>query len=914
MWGIFTPQLTAAAVPAGAWTLGAVHVAFYFLQGIFPATVLISVLISFLRWFLDPLYKLPKWVGKLEFVMNMLRFLRRQLYRLNCWFYALATLYSTFDWFSAKQAGSPGIVTWLIVNILCLPVTIWSVFCRGVKYTWFYIRTHKLRLFIVISVGAAAGAYWMRRKIKKESEKGDLEKLRLDQDRGGLTPESKNAIPAIWDLVQRLIFAGCAWVSILGVIKGAVDNTILRDVAQLFTLIARLLIFKDNSKGCRMSDPCCEFRNYPGKLVKNAYMCTCLCHEHKLEPDGTPVDVRVRDAADFAGMFSRTPAPAFLYGGAEGLRNPRAPVDGAGVGDPDARPLDDLDEQINVAQAAEIANVLADDDEEVKEVISIFTKIRRTIQNIIYLMWQKARSVEMVLVMAFVFGFIGGGIVYYYRPLLSRKVKALRDGAVNADTLPEIVEKVKASTVKPEGPDFIHPAMAPESKAKEVVVITSKDTQESRTNKNKKKKARIAQGDYKHTDLREKDLDRIEQMAREYEERYDSENEDVRLDNWQDAEEQRREREEEERYAEERWGDMGSYGVALTNKKANRKYESNTHRALSIPDAFKLIKPDAATSTMEWRKDAPIYTLETKGNVRLFAYDCPLCANKQQHRISSCPKNQPKRNWVFISKRAGYEPKIPIPNPDLFVTEMGYIYNKDVIALNAVANTIVYKGQQSKIEGVPIVDVENITNYITKAYDKSKNFQHCLIPIGNYLIGPFHGDIEGLQVEGPVEPKSHPDGWYPLERAQFGENEPAYWVGDDIVFYKKPQHIRSNQIGTIDFDTPQTVMLIGVHNNRLAVSGPRKLLNVVVKEGLSDLATIPVLAHDCSSDYGFSGGAIIDVATGRVIGMHLGTQQVGKRNYGVHLDTAKIREFITKPPTKKKKGVVPTPTTPSTLN
>lgn len=855
------------------------------------------------------------------------------------------------------QANALYIVWWIASVVVGIPVRIYMKVRQVAVACWFYLRHNKLKVFGVFALGVGAGFLWQYRRVKAAEKKGEAEKAALERDRNNFTPETKGELGPTSDLIRRSLLAGCAYISILGCVNNAFSNTLVRDLVWLVGSIFRFL--GNPPAVCTEGTPCCTGRNYRGRFRGAIFDCSCPCHD----PVETMGDLNVDPFSEEVLRRHRIPVTEprtepslnglnFSHGGNDQRWNWRKFWRWGKQEDDDMPPLEEV-----LGGAELIAEGLGEDD--VREDISFLRRLMRKLKNffwfIVNFILSRVTSVNMMIALFALTGFVLGSVIYYYLPYLRRKVTQLRTYVgKSADTVSEITdvdpvhalqpamsidETIAAHEAAMKKVELDTAALALnaviadlESKitvlSNKVTVInesTSTTVQESNNKhvsfdiekdedeespletkkgktKNKGKLLKIVKrgrntrergargqdreyqhvgGDVNAVSDADSHISDDEYDIYEYEAPSDHDEplvEDEEEREWQKKHDDKA----SEDYISRRYGDYTAY--VATDKRW--KKESNW---INIPDIYSL--PEKVSDDANICSDEMFYVYESKGQVKLFLYDCPLCKSSK-HPISKCPKNK-RGNWKFISKRSGV--KIgAAPATQYFETELGYIYNSEKVVFSRTTCSLEQLGQQSKIEGVPIIDVENFCYLTVPIYDGKHDFMHCGIPLGNYLLGPAHGQgTEPLYVHNTSDQK---DEWIKLDIAEIAPNVPAIWAPDDLIWYKKPQHMKSMHIGPVPINNGR-VYVVGYHNGRLAFSGPRNILNI--EDSAVAGARMQHLIHDCSTDNGFSGGAVVNADTGKICAIHLGTRQRNKENYACILQEEPVLEFLRRPPPKK---------------
>jgi len=866
---------------------------------------------------------------------------------------------------------------WFFAVLIGIPTWIYYKVRRVVVQCWFFVRHNKLKICVVLSAGFAAGFLWQYRKLKKEAEKSEARRVEIELQRNNYRCESRGEIGPMTDLIRRAVLAGCAYVSLLGCVNGAFNNTIIRDLVWLVGSMFRFLA--SPPAVCTEGTPCCALRTRRGRFCGGVADCNCACHDPPdlfgdLNTDHLSEDVRRRhtvpvvDSDDDVPLRRRTEPSYnglnFSHGGNDERWNWRkwwwskpAPVPTSSVEDA-------------LGGAALIAEMV--DEPEVKEDISwarqMIIRLKRFFLRVIDFLLSQATSVNMLVATVAVTGFVFGAMVYFYTPYLRRRYSEIRQllsstVSVTVETLGDlepsvplrtdeidaVVAEVKINPLNLE--EFVKNQesmrittdalavaisqlsadIAQESRSKVRFDLDDQSEEEEEqpleTKKGKTKskgklvkvisKARnrrergagTADREYKHVNP---DAALAALIPSESDKSFNSEPDEYDIYQWEapdDADEPLIEDEEErewlrthtdkdaEDYLAAKYGDYVAYAAT----DARWKKESNS---VNMPEVFQL--PETISTDANIIDSEMFYVLETKGQVKLFLYDCPLCKS-EKHPISRCPKNK-RKNWRFISKKSGVKVGAA-PAEGWKETELGYIYDNEKVSYARTTNSLERAGQQSKIEGVPIIDVENMSSLVIPIFDEKHEFMHCAIPIGNYLLGPAHG--QGTEKLYAHQMNDEKDEWIPLEIVEVAPNVPAIWATDDIVWYKKPNNLRSTHIGPAPVNNGK-VYIVGFHNGRLAFSGPRSLLSI--EESTVAGARLQFLIHDCSTDNGFSGGAVVNAETGKICAMHLGTRQRNKENYSVVLHEEPVLEFLRRQIPKQKKATPPVVAPSPTLN
>lgn len=830
-----------------------------------------------------------------------------------------------------------GIPAWAYkkTKLACVRIYLWS-------------KNNKLTLVTVFVSSVALGIFWQRRKLAKTLQKAQEEKnevviAEVELARNNLQGESKALeYGPVADVLRRAVLAGCAYVSLLGVIKGSMDNLVIRDLIWLVGSIFRMLTSSHAPGVCSESNPCCPRRRRHGAFVGVSMDCNCACHDAPIEfakgPTVPGVNVATQGEEDSgAGVGFDTQVPPEE---AEALKEAGFDIDR------DLPTLERVDEQ-TVEQAMDMAEsvaILVDDKTVTDDIFflrQVLARVKSFFGNLVRCIIRRVNSVDMFLAVLGACGFALGAVCFYYYPYLKRRGGVLwadfvdakncivdtavtvKDNvadnvvphahevevqsvqvAVNNGTAKdgtglytELMELKKQTGNYPGGPNN---RMGPGRYAGDGVAIAIPLDVETKKGKTKAKvrinapvkkhgkKERGAHIDDRTYTQTATDLSTLNEMTDD-DDWIDREFSHWSEDDDEAVNEEYRQRELEEMEEWQRQNVANTYGDYIAYVATDKRWQRESFN-VNIPDITEL--PEKVSPSVNIKGDDMFHVIvETKGSVKLFAYECPLCKN-QKHPIARCPKNK-DRTWRFISKKSGAI-KGAVPSDDLIEVEMGYVYNSRKVVYDPKTKLINLIGVQSKIEGVPIIDVENFDSMVVPIYDEKKDFAHCGIPLGNYIVGPNHG--QGTE---PLQLRRFADGvetWIPLEIAEEAPNVPLIWAADDVIFYKKPQNLKSTARGTAPVEKGK-VYIVGYHNGRLAFSGPRALL--AKETSAVSHAKLQMLIHDCSTDLGFSGGALVNAETGKVCGIHLGTRQKNKENYAADLSDPVVSEVLSRPILKK---------------
>lgn len=865
---------------------------------------------------------------------------------LTCWMKrklfrgAVQTIFQEMPW-----------TTYIIAGVIGLPGYVWKKLKSMGIQMWLYIRANKLRLFFIFTGAVALGVLYQKRRLRKLQEKEPEKVVEIELQRNNFSTETgaTGEVGPVTDVVRRSVLAATAYVAALGAIKGTVSTKLLGELIFLVGAVLRFMATPFN-KTCWDGAPCCPRKGAKGLVNQVLTDCSCQCHvapadvvtssKQKLETRYVMVtnDERTRYLEANGGKKpDNMSEDSFNYLYPEKIPKPVTVIvetddTGAGVGTGRMDEERELDAGLYVAEVA--AEELGERDVagDIKTGRQVLQRVRGLFKEVLVRISAQFTSINVVIAAVAIVGFALGSVCYFYWPTLKKRGLALcEDASALVSDKPVITEPPKleeesrmqmttTTTVNEERVSVSQPRFFGIVTEKGEIVNTTTNTtvslrgtvevpdEEVPLDKKRvtfvpevetkgKTKKKVSKHNFKVTGRQPR------RAAKQNDATYtntasdtssitDIEEDDGyydRLDMYSDddeplvGDEYGEDPEEQRRYLSRFYDD---YTVDLA-----------VHETKAVLNAPEVVSVAIPTDAADIRSGQPIFCVESKGQIKVFIYECPLCP-KQTHPIGRCPKNK-AHDWKFISK---VNAKLgACPSEAVYITENGFIYNSKVVGWDSKSRMLIPLGAQSRIEGVPIIEIEPLSAMVIPLFDAQHNFVHNGIPLGNYIAAPHHGHpADGMMfVRRVIDDQEN---FEKLDLAEMEPNVPAIWGTDDLVWYKKPQAFKSIRIGAIPADTEKDkVLLVGYHNGKLAFSGPRPLLTI--EDSPVSNASLKMITHDNSSDFGFSGGALVNVTTMKVFAIHLGSQQKGKQNYGVILADPKVNAFLTKPPPKVPKSV-----------
>lgn len=793
------------------------------------------------------------------------------------------------------------------VAILGAPKALISRFVYGTRSSLIWARRNPAKLMLCFGAGVTAGILAARRlRAKWQKENPEIIKV-LDNPKVIL--ESKNfTITPLLDIVRRVILFIMAYTCLAGSLFGLLDNRVVKDVGYLFLSIFRLVQLGPKHDLCLPTQPCCPFRNNTLAVIRPIIECSCDCHSHPVLTNGTPCsfDGANRHRADLENKYLNdssyrkdvhdnllnihkmrsealdkaraakaewdkqapgertlvppTPKEPFIAPSRKGKE-----VDGGTT-------LVSEDEEINapiaeISKETLVVELLKDTDlldkkerTFIKRILGVWTRLKLALISWLVSISETIGSVAFFKVFVFMTAAIITALIYLFYRWIKRWWKNRKEE-----------QEVKRMIV-----DHINTVLFAAVPEEEVPL-------ESKYRRGKKKNKKGTQ-EYGPTG------DAVN---------FQIDDDDFKAEFGKSSKEMAEDRRQDQEEYERMYGTRGSIYIDTPKDRArNARYRESAY--YDPGEANLEILPHSSVAEPERELDsenAPLVCLESKGKA-IVVFTCPLC-NQRGHPVSRCPSNPLNghvKRWQYISKRFAN----PIAAakvgelPSFYELEHGWVFDNTKIRPNPNTKSLQLIGSEAPVAGIPIINVSHLGEYTVPLYIDGR-YCHCAIPIGNYLIGPYHGHNEKLSYrifENGAEV------FKPLEVVHLKENVPSLFAADDIIIYRKPNSYRSVALSKEEPKPGDDVYIVGFYEGTLVMSGPTPLKDVLASEGTQQFKT---LTHINSSRVGMSGAALVSAATSKVVGIHLGCRGEVGVNFGCVLSgSEKIATVITTPPQKTK--------------